>query len=104
MPKYLLAYHGGGMPEDPADIPAEMAKWGAWMGANEAAFVDHGNPVGAARTIAADGSVNDGGGISGYSLIEADDLDAAVAIASGCPILGSGGSVEVGETFEPDMG
>jgi hypothetical protein len=33
--------------------------------------------------------------VGGYSLIEARDLDHAAKIASGCPILENGGSVEV---------
>jgi hypothetical protein len=33
--------------------------------------------------------------IGGYSIIEASDLAQAAQIASGCPILGIGGSVEV---------
>ena len=39
-------------------------------------------------------------GVSGYTVIKADNLDAAVALAKGCPILaGYGGSIEVCETF-----
>jgi hypothetical protein len=38
--------------------------------------------------------------VTGYSIIEADSLDAAVELVKGCPILQSGGSVEVGETFD----
>lgn len=33
--------------------------------------------------------------VGGYSLIEAIDLDEALKIASGCPIVENGGSVEV---------
>ena len=33
--------------------------------------------------------------VGGYSLIEARDLDHAAKIASGCPVLENGGSVEV---------
>ena len=36
--------------------------------------------------------------VSGNSLIKADDLESAVKLARGCPVLASGGSVEVGET------
>lgn len=60
-------------------------------------------PTGAARTVAANGSVSDGGGsnpLTGYSLLNADNLDAAVNMAKGCPILKSGGSVEVAETID----
>ena len=105
MAKYLLAYHGGGMPESPEDQAKVMAAWGAWMGGLGPALVDGGNPVGGARTIASNGSVSDGGGanpVSGYGIVEASDLDAAVALAQGCPILsGEGGAVEVCETFDP---
>ena len=55
-----------------------------------------------AKTVSA-GSVADGGGanpLTGYSLITAADLDAAVEAAKGCPILESGGSVEVAETID----
>ena len=34
--------------------------------------------------------------LSGYSLIQADDLEAATAIAKGCPHLERSGGVEVG--------
>jgi hypothetical protein len=45
---------------------------------------------------------NGGGGnpLSGYSLIEADSLDAAVQFAKGCPVLADGGSVEVAEAID----
>jgi hypothetical protein len=45
-----------------------------------------------------------GGGVGGYGVIEAPDFDTAVQIAKGCPVITlSGGTVEVGETFEVQM-
>lgn len=38
-------------------------------------------------------------GLTGYSILEADDLAAAVAMGEGCPIIGDGGRVEVYETI-----
>ena len=35
--------------------------------------------------------------LAGYIVITADSLDAAVAVAEGCPMLLQGGTVEVGE-------
>jgi hypothetical protein len=35
--------------------------------------------------------------LGGYSLIIAENIDAAVELASSCPIVASGGVVEVGE-------
>jgi hypothetical protein len=103
MPKYLLAYHGGGMPESDEEGARVMAAWGAWYQELGQAIVDPGNPVGQAKTMNSDGSVNDGGGpnpVTGYTVISADDLDGAVNMSKGCPILQSGGSVEVCETFD----
>ena len=103
MPKYVLAYHGGGMAQTEAEQAAAMAAWGAWFGALGDAIVDGGNPTGAAKTVKADGSAVDGGGanpITGYSLISATDLDAAVSLAKGCPIFASGGTVEVAEAID----
>ncbi len=103
MPKYVLAYHGGGMAATEAEQAAAMAAWGAWFGALGDAVVDGGNPTGASKTVKADGSAVDGGGanpLTGYSLISATDLDAAVSLAKGCPIFASGGTVEVAEAIE----
>jgi hypothetical protein len=100
MTKYLLGYHGGGMPETPEEGDKVMKAWNSWMGTLGTALVDGGNPSGAAKTVAANGSVKDGGGanpLTGYSIIEAKDLDDAVRLSKGCPILLSGGSIEVAE-------
>jgi len=103
VPKFLLAYHGGGMPESQEEQAKVMAAWGAWFGSAGGAITDPGNPVSQSRTIAPDGSVSQGGGanpVSGYSLLEAESLDAAVAIAQGCPVLQGGATIEVAETFD----
>jgi hypothetical protein len=42
---------------------------------------------------------DDASGPSGYSIIKADSLDAAVAIAKGCPVLHGGATIQVAETF-----
>jgi len=103
MPNYLLAYHGGGgMAQDEAARNAIMAQWGKWFQELGAALVDGGNPVMRAKTISSKGAVADGGGqnpVSGYSVVKADNLDAAVKLAKGCPVLVGGGTIEVAETF-----
>ena len=102
MANYLLAYHGGGMPASDEEGAKVMQAWMAWFGGLGAAVVDGGNPSGAAKTLNSNGSVTDGGGpnpITGYSVISAESLDAAVKMAAGCPILASGGSIQICETF-----
>jgi hypothetical protein len=102
MAKYLLVYHGGSMAEGEEAQAKVMAAWGAWFQNLGPALADGGNPTSQAKTVASNGSVSDGGGANpatGYSLIEADNIDAAVALAKGCPVLESGGNIEVAETF-----
>jgi hypothetical protein len=38
--------------------------------------------------------------LGGYSFVTADDLESAVALAKGAPVLAAGGGVEVGEITE----
>ncbi len=101
MANFLLVYHGGSQPADRAEIDQVMADWTAWFGRLGGAVVDGGNPVGAVRTVAADGSVTDGAidAATGYSIVSAPDMTAAVALAAGCPLLARGGRVEVAETM-----
>ncbi len=103
MAKYLFVYHGGGKSESEAEMAEALDAWGAWFGSMGAAVIDGGNPVGMSSTVNSDGSRADDGGAnpaSGYSLIEASDLDDAAAKAGGCPILQSGGSIELAECID----
>jgi len=97
---YLLVFHGGSMPESQEEGAQVMAAWTDWFGTLGDALVDGGNPASKSRTIAANGSVtDDASGPTGYSIIKADSLDAAVALAKGCPVLHGGAAVQVVETF-----
>ncbi|HUG31295.1 MAG TPA: hypothetical protein VMM14_00260 [Acidimicrobiia bacterium] len=103
MAKFVLAYHGGGIAETEEEQAEVMAAWGAWMEGLGSALKDPGNPSGARKTIAADGSVSDGGGanpVTGYSILEAGSLDEAVTLAKSNPVFASGGSIEVIEAIE----
>ncbi len=105
MPKFVFAYHGGKMPETPEEGAKEMEKWKAWFADMGSAVVDGGNPVGMSKTVSADGVADNGGAnpLSGYSLVSVDTMDAAIALAQGCPILNSEGSVEIAEAIDMDM-
>ena len=103
MPKYVFAYHGGKMPETEEEGAQVMAQWMDWLGGLGEAVVDGGNPVGPSSTVHSDGSITCDGGsnpLSGYSLISADSIEEATAIAKGCPILQAEGSVEVAEAID----
>ena len=100
MANYVLVYHGGAMPETPEEGAKVMGAWTAWFARLGDALVDGGNPASKTRRIGADGSVSDdASGPSGYSILKADSLDAAVELAKGCPVLAGGASIQVVETF-----
>ncbi len=105
MPKFVFAYHGGSRPESEEDVAKVMAAWRAWMGSMGDALVDGGNPVGMSKTVTANGVEDNGGSnpLSGYTLVNADTIDAATEMAKGCPILQNGGTVEVAEAIVMDM-
>jgi hypothetical protein len=96
-------YKGGGMAQSDAERDKIMAQWGQWFGGLGQALVDGGNPFsGQSSSISSDGSSKDGSssGLTGYSIIKADSLPAATIVAKGCPVLSSGGTIEVYETLQ----
>jgi hypothetical protein len=100
MPNFVFAYHGGKMPETPEEGAKVMAEWESWFGNIGDSIVDPGNPVGLSKTVSASGVVDDGGAnpVSGYSIVSASDMNAAIALAKGCPMVKDGsGNVEVAE-------
>lgn len=103
MAKYLFVYHGGKKPDDPQEVEQVMQAWGDWLGSMGNKVIDGGNPVGMSTTVNSDGSVVDNGGsnpTSGYSIIEASSNEDAVNKAKDCPILLSGGSIELAEIID----
>ncbi len=104
MANYVFAYHGGKMPESPEEGAKFMARWKAWVDGLGDASVNRGSPLGKSKTVSS-GSVSDGGGsnpLSGYSVVNADSMDAAVKMAKGCPHLDNG-TIEVAEVMEMEM-
>lgn len=102
MPKFVFAYHGGSTPDSPEEGQKVMAKWRAWYESMGSAVQDGGGPAGPSKTVSSGGVANDGGTnpLSGLTQVEAADIDAAVTMAQGCPILSDGGSVEVAEVLQ----
>lgn len=104
MANYLLLYSGGsGMAPSATEQAAIQQAWGTWFAGLGSNVVDGGNPfTPMARSIASDGKVSDGpvGTMAtGYSIIKADSLGAAVEMAQGCPVLKGGSQISVYEIF-----
>jgi hypothetical protein len=103
MPSFLVTYHGGGMPEGAEARQQAMADFGAWVGQVGDALTDPGAPLGPAMTVSADGvrSGDADGRVGGYSVLQADDMDAAVALVRDHPFVTRGGSLQVTEAVSP---
>lgn len=105
MPKFVLAYHGKPDIKSKEDGAAHMAAWKAWSAGLGDALVDPGMPVGISKTITVDG-VEEGGGsnpLSGISVIQAQTMDAAIALAKDCPHVSGTGTIEIAEAMQMDM-
>jgi hypothetical protein len=103
MSNFLLLYSGGSMPTTEAEQKAVIEAWTAWYTGLGEAVVDPGNPfTPMAKSVSSDGKVHDGPAgsmASGYTIIKAGSLDAAAAMARGCPVLAGGAQITVYETF-----
>src|SRR2546423_9657871 len=103
MANFVLLYSGGSMPASEAEQAAVMQAWEGWYGRLGSAVVDGGNPfTPVAKSIASDGTVSDGpvGTMAtGYTILKADSLDAAVEMARSCPVLQGDAQISVYETF-----
>ena len=103
MPKYLFVYHGGDHPETEEDTAKVMQAWNDWFDSMGDAVVDAGAPVGPSHTVHRSRIVTSDGGTnpaSGYSLIQADSKDDAIALAKQCPIIDDNGDIEIAEIIE----
>jgi hypothetical protein len=91
MSTFVFAYR---TPEGYAGSADTAAAWTAWFADLDAKLIDRGNPVVGRQSL---GNCGTDTLLGGYTLISAEDLASAVAVARGCPILAAGGGVEVGE-------
>jgi hypothetical protein len=102
MTRYLLLYRASvSAPEQMADSSPEAAQagmdaWMAWAGKAGGAIVDMGSPVAAATSIGADREGGDP--IGGFSILEAESIDALRDLLDGHPHLDlDGAAIEVHE-------
>jgi hypothetical protein len=107
MAKFLFIYRSGkdartGM--TPEDMQQMLQKWNAWIaeGLRKGWMLEAGDALKQdGRVVKAKNVVTDGPFVEakeivgGFSITQADTLDAAAELAGGCPVLLRGGSVEV---------
>jgi hypothetical protein len=91
MPSYLLSFRA---PIDYQSTPDTRAAWNEFFQAISTHLEDIGNPIFRRQTI---GDTGTDTVLGGYTLINADTLEQARELATGCPLSELGGGVEIGE-------
>jgi len=107
MANFLFVYRSGKEGHarlTPDEMQQQMQKWGAWIqeGLQKGwmlnpgdALTQEGRMVNAKKVVTDGPFVESKEIVGGYSLVQADSLDAAAQLAKGCPGLLIGGTVEV---------
>lgn len=102
MKQFVLVYLGGNQPSDPEQASKHFEKYMGWLTSLGDSIVVPTIPLKDTTTVSADGEIKEGGksAMSGFSIIKADSMEAALSIAQACPFLEIGGSLEVSELME----
>ena len=107
MPNYVVLYNAPVSAadqmenNDPDMAAAAMQAWNDWSAIVGGDLVDLGTPLGDARRVGAGGATVADTEVSGYSILQAADIDTAVALVEGHPHLQMpGASIDVHETLE----
>lgn len=83
----MVLYYGFEPP-----TPEIEEAWGKWFASIGDTMVDSGNPLGYGREITREGTNElslDKAAITGYSIINAENMDEAEKIANECPVITS---------------
>ncbi len=107
MAKFLFVYRGGNdamAKMTPDEMQQNMKKWETWIGEglrkgwildSGDALTQEGRVVNAKKVVTDGPFVESKEIVGGFSIVQADTIDAAAELAKGCPALLAGGSVEV---------
>jgi hypothetical protein len=102
MKQFVLVYLGGNQPSTGEEANKHYAKYVNWLSSLGDAVVVPTIPLKDTSTVSPDGTIQEGGrsAMSGFSIIRAESMEAALSIAQLCPFLEIGGSLEVSEMMQ----
>jgi hypothetical protein len=113
MTEFLYLYRGYNADTSPTDRQQTMQQWMAWMkDLGEKGYLKtvgtplekSGKLVGGKNKVVSDGPFAETKDlISGYTIVQAKDIDDAVTASLGCPIFQAEGSVEVRPILQMNM-
>lgn len=111
MTKFMVIYHApaSAMEQMSDATPEQMAEgmkpWMAWAEKCGDGLVDMGTPLGGGQALSASGASPSDKGVTGYSILQAESMEAAQAMLMGHPHLqwAAGCEIEVHESLPLPM-
>jgi hypothetical protein len=102
MTQFVFVYLGGNQPSSPEEANKHYSEYTKWLTSLGDSVVSPTIPLKDTHTVSSDGTIREGGSsaMSGFSIIKADSMAAALSIAQACPFLKIGGSLEVSELMQ----
>lgn len=111
MKKFIVIYH---MPQSamegmknvsPEDMKKGMESWMVWAKKCGSGLVDMGTPLANGQKVTKDGTSPSNAGVVGYSILQAESMEDAVAMLKGHPHLewADGCEIEVHESMPLPM-
>ena len=102
MSKYIIIYLGGEQPTSPEEGKQHMEKYREWLKSLGDAVISALNPLKDTHVINVDGYATPGSStaMSGFTIIEANSLEAVLEMSKTCPFLEIGGTLEVSELMQ----
>ncbi len=114
MQEFMMLFRHTPQPDNPPtqeEIEATISQWQDWIGgiAAQGKFVSTNQLSMDGKVVQPGAVITDGPYaevkeiIGGYIIVKAADIDEALELAAGCPVLGVGGNVEVRTFMQIDI-
>ena len=107
MKKFVVLYNApqsaqAQMAESSPEAAQEgMKAWMEWAQRAGDGIVDMGNPLGAGKEVSATGTSDTSTNVGGYGILQANDMDAALALVEGHPhLMMPGANIQVYEALD----
>lgn len=106
MDEFAIIYVGSGspdkMPNSQEEGKAHRQKWMDWVAGLGDAVVNPGQPMMEHKLVTSEGvsDIDDEGKFTGFAVVKAENIEAAIEIAKTDPFLNMGGGVQVAKMMK----
>lgn len=102
MPNFMIAYYGGNPPTSKEEGELLMERWKGWVESLGDRVVNPGTPLIESKVVTSGGVYDEegSGGMKGFAVIKAENMDEAAKFAESDPFLTTGGTIRLSEMME----